>query len=199
MSQICWYLAAVVQVQLCKYFIEIGDSERESTVWGEINVLRFVSSFHSGSRPMNIGHLDLQCWSTEVDHPSEVSILSTTARIWLIVASIIVRQERLLQGLMQEIVRITAQKQPLEVGVPLFPFSHAGLFRKNEPAHASPDQAAMPLPVSPPYEDGMSPSLPHPVVTTNAPNVSVPAWPIHDISVSPGKVDVDILGGSSGF
>jgi hypothetical protein len=29
-------------VQLCKYFIEIGDSERESTVWGEINVLRLV-------------------------------------------------------------------------------------------------------------------------------------------------------------
>jgi hypothetical protein len=40
--QICWYLAAVVQVQLCKYFIEIGDSEREATVWGEINVLRFA-------------------------------------------------------------------------------------------------------------------------------------------------------------
>lgn len=40
--QICWYLAAVVQVQLCKYFIEINDGERESTVWGEINVLRFV-------------------------------------------------------------------------------------------------------------------------------------------------------------
>lgn len=32
----------MVQVQLCKYFIEINDSERESTVWGEINVLRFV-------------------------------------------------------------------------------------------------------------------------------------------------------------
>jgi hypothetical protein len=45
--QICWYLAAVVQVQLCKYFIEIGDSEREATVWGEINVLRFaVPSFY---------------------------------------------------------------------------------------------------------------------------------------------------------
>ena len=40
LSQICWYLAAVVQVQLCKFFIEINDSERESTVWGEINVLR---------------------------------------------------------------------------------------------------------------------------------------------------------------
>lgn len=40
--QICWYLAAVVQVQLCKYFIEIGDYERESTVWGEINMLRWA-------------------------------------------------------------------------------------------------------------------------------------------------------------
>lgn len=37
---IVWYLAAVVQIQLCKYFIELGDNERESTVWGEINVLR---------------------------------------------------------------------------------------------------------------------------------------------------------------
>ena len=40
LSQICWYLAAVVQIQLCKYFIEINDTARESTVWGEINVLR---------------------------------------------------------------------------------------------------------------------------------------------------------------
>ncbi|THH28070.1 hypothetical protein EUX98_g6113 [Antrodiella citrinella] len=39
---ICWYLAAVVQIQLCKYFIEINDTARESTVWGEINVLRFI-------------------------------------------------------------------------------------------------------------------------------------------------------------
>ena len=39
--QICWYLAAVVQIQLCKYFIEINDTARESTVWGEINVLRY--------------------------------------------------------------------------------------------------------------------------------------------------------------
>lgn len=42
-SQICWYLAAVVQTQLCKYFIEIGDTAREQTVWGEINALRSVS------------------------------------------------------------------------------------------------------------------------------------------------------------
>jgi len=32
----------VVLIQLCKYFIEINDTERESTVWGEINVLRHV-------------------------------------------------------------------------------------------------------------------------------------------------------------
>ena len=38
--QICWYLAAVVQVQLCKYFIETGDTDREYGVWGVINVLR---------------------------------------------------------------------------------------------------------------------------------------------------------------
>ena len=41
-SQICWYLAAVVQVQLCKYFIEIGDVSRETTIWGEINILRYA-------------------------------------------------------------------------------------------------------------------------------------------------------------
>ncbi len=52
--QICWYLAAVVQVQLCKYFIEIGDTDRESTVWGEINVLRyayFSRTAYSGLAP----------------------------------------------------------------------------------------------------------------------------------------------------
>ena len=44
-AQICWYLAAVVQTQLCKYFIEIGDTSREQTVWGEINALRYASSW----------------------------------------------------------------------------------------------------------------------------------------------------------
>lgn len=45
--QICWYLAAVVQIQLCKYFIEIGDVSRETTIWGEINILRYVSTLSS--------------------------------------------------------------------------------------------------------------------------------------------------------
>jgi len=62
------------------------------------------------------------------------------------------RQERLLQGLMREIVRMTAQKQPLEVGVPLFPFSHQSLFRKDEPPRPPSVDSAAPLPTSPPYE-----------------------------------------------
>jgi hypothetical protein len=54
---ICWYLAAVVQVQLCKYFIEINDSERESTVWGEINVLRFAMMEYGSRSPIGSKHL----------------------------------------------------------------------------------------------------------------------------------------------
>jgi len=40
--QICWYLAAVVKVQVCKHLIEIGDTEGEERTWGEINLLRFA-------------------------------------------------------------------------------------------------------------------------------------------------------------
>ncbi|KAF5375241.1 hypothetical protein D9758_000188 [Tetrapyrgos nigripes] len=117
---ICWYLAAVVQVQLCKYFIEISDSERESTVWGEINVLRFAMLAYGQRSPIGT------------------------------------RQEKLLQGLMREIVRMTAQKQPLEVGIPLYPFSRNTLWRKGEgngSQTVSEDGSAIPLPVSPPYEE----------------------------------------------
>ncbi|ESK89307.1 hypothetical protein Moror_1245 [Moniliophthora roreri MCA 2997] len=126
---ICWYLAAVVQVQLCKYFIEIGDSDRESTVWGEINVLRFAMLAYGQRSPIGT------------------------------------RQERLLQGLMREIVRMTAQKQPLEVGLPLYPFSSTTLWRKGEGQNGSSatseDGSAIPLPVSPPFEEqqGTPPSV----------------------------------------
>ncbi|KAI0734514.1 hypothetical protein C8Q72DRAFT_873050 [Fomitopsis betulina] len=91
---ICWYLAAVVQVQLCKYFIEIGDTSRESTVWGEINALRFAMMAYGNKSPIGT------------------------------------RQEKLLQGIMQEIIRMTNQPEPLTSGVPLYPFSHATLFSK---------------------------------------------------------------------
>ncbi|TEB39284.1 hypothetical protein FA13DRAFT_1656590 [Coprinellus micaceus] len=97
---ICWYLAAVVLVQLCKHYIETGDSERESRIWGEINVLRFAMLEYGSRSPIGT------------------------------------RQERLLQGLMREIVRMTAQKHPLEVNVPLYPFAHRSPFQKDQ--HGNP-------------------------------------------------------------
>lgn len=120
---ICWYLAAVVQVQLCKYFIEIGDSDRESTVWGEINVLRYAMLVYGQKSPIGT------------------------------------RQERLLQGLMREIVRMTAQKQPLEVGLPLYPFSNSAICQWNkgdgsEGSQTGADDRSNVPPVTPPFEEG---------------------------------------------
>jgi hypothetical protein len=40
--KICWYLAAVVKIQVCKHMIRMGDTVNEFHVWGEINVLRFA-------------------------------------------------------------------------------------------------------------------------------------------------------------
>ncbi|KAI0361192.1 hypothetical protein OH77DRAFT_1585344 [Trametes cingulata] len=118
-ATICWYLAAVVQTQLCKYFIEIGDTAREQTVWGEINALRFAMLTYGSRSPIGT------------------------------------RQEKLLQGLMTEIVRMTTQMQPLEVGVPLYPFSHAGVFRKET---MPTDGTGAPLPDSTQYETSDSPT-----------------------------------------
>lgn len=55
---------------------------------------------------------------------------------------------------MREIVRMTGQKQPLEVGVPLFPFSHAGVFGGNNRARHDGDESIppAPLPVSPEFD-----------------------------------------------
>jgi hypothetical protein len=69
------------------------------------------------------------------------------------------RQEKLLQGLMSEIVRMTTQKEPLQVGIPLYPFSHARVFADAQEIAAAAAAAGVgdephiaPLPVSPPYE-----------------------------------------------
>ncbi|KAF9787342.1 hypothetical protein BJ322DRAFT_1054850 [Thelephora terrestris] len=114
---ICWYLAAVVQVQLCRYFIEIGDVSRETTIWGEINVLRSAMMVYGERSPIGT------------------------------------RQEKLLQGLMSEIVRLTSQMEPLEVGVPLYPFSRETAFGKPSPTSA-------PLPSGSPFEnEERSPNL----------------------------------------
>ncbi|KAF8481091.1 hypothetical protein DFH94DRAFT_441748 [Russula ochroleuca] len=115
---ICWYLAAVVQIQLCKYFIETGDTDREYGVWGVINVLRFAMTDYGKRSPIGT------------------------------------RQEKLLQGLMSEIVRMTTQQQPLEVGIPLYPFSHAGVF-SNVPGSDEDVGHVAPLPLSPSFEDAI--------------------------------------------
>ncbi|EUC65339.1 fungal specific transcription factor domain protein [Rhizoctonia solani AG-3 Rhs1AP] len=39
---VCWYLAAVVLVQLCKRHITTGDRGGEATVWGEIETLKLA-------------------------------------------------------------------------------------------------------------------------------------------------------------
>ncbi|KIY47052.1 hypothetical protein FISHEDRAFT_46184 [Fistulina hepatica ATCC 64428] len=118
---ICWYLAAVIEVQLCKYFLDNGDSGREATVWAEINTLRFALLEYGKRSPIGI------------------------------------RQERLLQGLMKEIVRLTSHKQPLEVGMPLYPFSHATAFRKDEQGVDNPDGVVLPAPlnVGSPYSNAL--------------------------------------------
>jgi len=86
-----------------------------------------------------------------------------------------IRQERLLQGLMREIVRMTAQKQPLEVGVPLYPFSHHSLFRKDESPRSAPEDSAAPLPSTPFEEPGSTP----PASSHNRPTASA-GWPMQD-------------------
>jgi len=67
-------------------------------------------------------------------------------RLGVILKHYSARQEKLLQGLMSEIVRLTSQMQPLEVGVPLYPFSRETAFDKPSPTGA-------PLPSGSPFED----------------------------------------------
>jgi len=99
--QICWYLAAVVQIQLCKHYIELGKTAAEEIVWGEINLLRYAMLEYGQRSPIGT------------------------------------RQERLLQGLMSEIVRLTTQQRPLEVPhVPLYPFSREGLWGTGDSSSA---------------------------------------------------------------
>jgi len=138
---ICWYLAAVVQIQLCKYYIETGDTDQEYGAWGVINVLRFAMTDYGKRSPIGT------------------------------------RQEKLLQGLMTEIVRMTTQQQPLEVGIPLYPFSHAGVFSK--PAPGTEEDAGhvlvAPLPLSPSYEDTLS-SPPHSSPSQSNTSPPTTAW-----------------------
>lgn len=56
---------------------------------------------------------------------------------------------------MTEIVRLTTQMHPLEMGVPLYPFSHSGVFPINKGGSAGTASGA-PLPDSSSFEDQQS-------------------------------------------
>lgn len=117
----------------------------------------------------------------------------------------VAKQERLLQGLMREIVRMTAQKQPLEVGVPLYYFSHEGVFNKDtEGASSGADNPPppAPLPHSSGYQDpSTSPSVsvngrhsPSIVATSGGSGsrpVSSSEWGIKDLSTSPQTANTE--------
>lgn len=91
---------------------------------------------------------------------------------------------------MTEIVRMTTQQQPLEVGIPLYPFSHAGVFPKSTSARDELDNhgpgLVAPLPVSSPFDDEMSTrssgSLSQPAMSPPIPAVEVAAWAMTDLS-----------------
>lgn len=56
---------------------------------------------------------------------------------------------------MTEIVRMTSQMAPLEMGVPLYPFSHSGVFPINKNG-SSAESAGAPLPDSSSYDEHQS-------------------------------------------
>jgi hypothetical protein len=107
----------------------------------------------------------------------------------MITLRLIARQERLLQELMREIVRMTAQKQPLQVGVPLYPFSHKTLFSRDKaPVLSDESSGTAPLPVNPSYDE--QELLSHRSSrNSNSPNEPVvkPSWSQRDVSGSPGN------------
>ena len=57
---------------------------------------------------------------------------------------------------MTEIVRMTSQMHPLEMGVPLYPFSHSGVFPITKDGSGA-DHPGAPLPDSASYDEQPSP------------------------------------------
>ena len=87
------------------------------------------------------------------------------------------RQEKLLQGLMSEIVRMTTQQQPLEVGIPLYPFSHARVFAKSVGSDEDGGHVPLaPLPLSPSFEETISQTHSSPAQSNRTPSTDGRAW-----------------------
>jgi hypothetical protein len=138
---------------------------------------------------LTLARLDLPYWNMDTGHLSEVSAFQMISVDLSIHQPHTARQEMLLQGLMREIVRMTAHQQPLEVGVPLFPFSHAGVFGKEEASH-KPSGSVAPLPTF--KDQPTSPPSVHSVVSSvpseGTRPLSSSGWSMHDVSVTPPDV-----------
>jgi hypothetical protein len=85
---------------------------------------------------------------------------------------------------------MTAQKQPLEVGVPLYPFSHEGVFGGNNKApQGSPDDPVAPLPhsaesqsISSPGTNGLTTPCMATSMLSHRGSVSSSGWPSPPVS-----------------
>ncbi|KAI5124715.1 hypothetical protein M0805_004321 [Coniferiporia weirii] len=51
-ATICWYLAAVVKIQVCKHMIDCNQSNAEIEIWGEINAMRHAMMDYGAISPI---------------------------------------------------------------------------------------------------------------------------------------------------
>jgi hypothetical protein len=137
------------------------------------------------TRPLS----DSLCFHMAIDHQSEVSCLHQFQNFTVSIM-IIARQEKLLQGLMTEIVRMTSQMRPLEMGIPLYPFSHSGIFPI--PQYTSNDTTGAPLPDASTFEEQTSSPGSLRGMASSPPIVGM-AIPVPPPSVSP-RVPGEVLG-----
>ncbi|KAG8748519.1 hypothetical protein FRC10_003652 [Ceratobasidium sp. 414] len=100
---VCWYLAAVVLVQLCKRHITTGDRAGEATVWGEIETLKLAMLEFGNISP--IGRAS--------------SVLS---RVFQTNPPLIVRQEKLLQEIIDDVIQKPVLPANFGLDIPMYTY-----------------------------------------------------------------------------
>jgi hypothetical protein len=106
---------------------------------------------------------------------------------------------------MREIVRMTAQKHPLEVNVPLFSFPHRT--NQNQQQHGASMDAGSSLQNGQMYHQSsntsdrtLSPANMNEVrMASHSMNGANGAWPMRNISASPGQHNLDLLSNTSNY
>lgn len=139
--------------------------------------------------------IDLLCSHTATARPSEVSASHSLRWIPALIFHFrTARQEKLLQGIMTEIVRMTSQMHPLEMGVPLYPFSHSGVFPIQKDGELG-ESAGAPLPDSSSYPDDQSSSSPASIRTFGAtPPISTMGGPVPPPQAQVQVPALDVMG-----